>query len=94
MMEFIEALQEYFSPGGGQNGFYNDLTLFPPGIEAGYIYSAPFIAVGELEFINISLKVCARLPFDGSAAEFEFDFASSELPFLIAAPPYGGGGYL
>src|SRR5690606_861057 len=69
-------------------------TLFPPEAVAGYRYAAPMIPVGTLFFLNIAIDVSMHLPFDNRQAYFRFAFASRELPFLISAPPYGGGGFL
>lgn len=93
MLEFIKALQSYFAPQPG-NGPYVGITLFPPEAVAGYRYAAPMIPVGTLFFLNIAIDVSMHLPFDNRQAYFRFAFASRELPFLISAPPYGGGGFL
>lgn len=92
MLEFIKALQDYFSPKPG-NGPYVGITLFPPEAVAGYGYTAPTITVGTLFFLNIAIDVSMHLPFDNRQAYFRFAFASRELPFLILSLPcYGGGG--
>lgn len=93
MLEFIKALQQFFSPGEG-NGPYVALQLFPPEIQAGYRYSAPFIPVGSLLIMNVAISVSMNLPFDNRQAYFKFAFASRDLPFLISQPPYGGGGFV
>ena len=93
MLEFIKELQNYFSPKPG-NGPYLGITLFPPEAVAGYRYAAPTIPVGTLFFLNIAIDVSMHLPFDNRQAYFRFAFASRELPFLISAPPYGGGGFV
>lgn len=94
LLQFLQPLQAWMSPSEG-DGFYVKPVLSPsPGIEAGYIYDAGVIQLGTLQFINVALGVAARLPFADGAAELEFRFASIDRPFLIAAPPYGGGGYL
>jgi hypothetical protein len=93
MLEFIKALQQFFSPGEG-NGPYVALQLFPPEIQAGYRYSAPFIPVGSLMVMNVAIAVSMNLPFDNRQAYFKFAFASRDLPFLISQPPYGGGGFV
>ncbi|MDB5790022.1 MAG: hypothetical protein JWQ80_46 [Massilia sp.] len=92
MLQFIKALQDYFSPKPG-NGPYFGITLFPPEAVAGYGYAAPTISVGTLFFLNIAIAVSMHLPFDNRQAYFRFGFASRELPFLIfSLPCYGGGG--
>jgi hypothetical protein len=92
LMEFIKPLQAWLSP--SDSGFYIKLMTSPIGLEVGYIYDAGIILVGTLQFINVALGASARLPFNGDEAEFEFHFASQEKPFLIAQPPYGGGGHI
>jgi hypothetical protein len=47
-----------------------------------------------MQFINVAFSVSATVFFDGTDAEFRFCLASARRPFLIAAPPYGGGGFL
>lgn len=93
MLEFIKELQKYFSPKQG-NGPYLGISLFPPEAVAGYRYTAPVIPVGTLFFMNIAVDISMHLPFDNRQAYFRFAFASRELPFLISAPPYGGGGFV
>ena len=93
MLEFIKALQAFFAPKPG-NGPYYGLTLFPPEAVAGYRYSAPIIPIGALFVMNVAIDVSMHLPFDNRQAIFRFAFASRDLPFLISAPPYGGGGFV
>ncbi len=47
--------------------------------------------MGVLNFININLEVGCELPLDNREAMFRFSLASRAYPFLISAPPYGGG---
>jgi hypothetical protein len=88
-LKFLDAVSAWMRPSG--SGFYVRPSF--TGIQVGYIYASDLIAVGDLEFINIAIEVYARLPFGSGGAKFGFMFASEERPFLIAAPPYGGGGY-
>jgi hypothetical protein len=95
-LNFLKALQSLLSPQDG-NGPY--LTLTQAILAVGYRYDAGLIQVGNLQFIHVSLHVYTKLPLrelaDGDlAAQIGFGFASEERPFLIAAPPYGGGGYV
>src|SRR5579862_397975 len=92
-LKFLEALAPWMQSKDG--GLYIRPTFTPHiGIEAGYVFDAGVITVGSLEFINVSLGVGVNLPFSDGEAEFVFKFASYENPFLIACPPYGGGGYV
>ena len=93
MLAFLEKLQTYFNSGPG-NGLYREFRVFPSELEVGYRYRQPLIQVGTLQFINIGFHVGAILPLDDRQAEFRFAFASREHPFLIAQPPYGGGGFV
>lgn len=93
MLEFIKALQSFFAPKPG-NGPYFGISLFPPEALAGYRYAAPIIPIGTLFVLNVAIDVSMHLPFDNRQAYFRFAFASRELPFLISAPPYGGGGFV
>jgi hypothetical protein len=92
LIQFLKPLQSWMSPEGG--GFYMRPVFHPLGIEAGYRFDADVIPLGAILFVNVSLGVSARLPFTGEPALFTFDFASIERPFMIVAPPYGGGGSL
>ena len=92
-LEFIKPLQEWLAP--GDSGFYlRPIVGANLGIEAGYTFAAGVIQIGTVQFIDVSFGVSARLYFDGSEAEFAFYLASPQRPFLIANPPYGGGGYV
>lgn len=93
MLEFIKGFQPFFSPAPG-NGPYVALQLIPPELQAGYRYATPMITVGALSLLNVGIAVSMHLPFDNRPAYFKFSFASRELPFLICAPPYGGGGFV
>lgn len=93
MLQFLEPIQKWLSPA---NGFYIKLLQDRPGIMAGYAFDAGIISLGALTFVNVALDVRAELPFgnDPVGALFKFSFASMERPFLISAPPYGGGGHV
>jgi len=92
LIQFLEPLQKWLSP--GDSGFYIRLLTDRLGIEAGYAFDAGIITLGGLSFINVALDVSAQLPLSDYPALFKFQFASAERPFLISAPPYGGGGHL
>jgi len=93
LLSFIEPLQKLMSPEEG-NGFYLAPSYAPIGIEAGYRYASPLIMVGSLQLINLAISAAVLLPFSEGQALFKFAFASREKPFLIAQPPYGGGGFV
>lgn len=90
MLKFLDALKAYMSP--QDNGFYI-VPLAWPGIEAGFQFSVSPIRVGSVTFTNVALRVAARLPFVDRPAEFVFQFANEDRPFMISSPPYGGAGY-
>lgn len=93
VLEYLKPLQSWMSPKDG--GFYVMPVIGANvGLEAGYTFDADIITLGAISFVNVSFGVAARLFFDGKDAEFIFNFASPGAPFLISAPPYGGGGYL
>ncbi|MBV8211927.1 MAG: hypothetical protein JOZ08_01730 [Verrucomicrobia bacterium] len=91
LMDFIKPLEAWLSP---DSGFYVKPTSSPVGLDVGYEYDAGIMQVGALQFINVDIGVSARLPFNGDEAEFDFHFADKDKPFLIAYPPYGGGGFI
>lgn len=92
MLSFLTEIQKYFGSGKG-NGVYYQLRFGPPEIEVGYRYSKPLIQVGTLQLINLGFHIGARLPLGDRQAEFFFSLSTRELPFLIAQPPYIGGGF-
>jgi hypothetical protein len=89
-LSFVEALSSYMNP--GDSGLYV-LPTFTQ-IEVGWTYDAGIIDLGDVQFINVALSVAVKLPLDNRAASIEFSLASQEAPFLIAADPYGGGGFV
>lgn len=96
-LKFVQALQSYLSPQG--SGFYVKPFADLSGVEAGYIYDAGILQVGSLQFINVTFRVAARLPFFDKSdpkigATFQFALAGPERPFLVSNPPYGGGGWI
>src|SRR5258708_10364899 len=92
LVQFINPLQQWLAP--GDNGFYVKPVLNPPAIEAGYRFYTEVIPLGAILFVNVGLCVAPRLPFSDTPATFTFTFSTAELPFMSAAPPYGGGGYV
>lgn len=65
-----------------------------PGIEAGFKLNLGTISVGTVSFINVSLNVACRLPFDNREALFTASIGRKDATFLISAAPFGGGGFL
>jgi hypothetical protein len=92
-LSFISSFSSLFGS-SNDNGPYIKPYFSPPGIEVGYRFHRDLIEIGELELIDFGIEVSALLPFDDRAAEFRFALASRDRPFLIAAPPYGGGGFV
>lgn len=97
LLDFIKPLQAWLAPSG--SGFYVRPTLSPAGIDAGYVFAAGLISIGNLQFLNVSFSVGAILPFvegngENDRARFIFSLGASDRPFLIACAPYGGGGYI
>jgi len=92
LLKFIEPLQAWMSE--KDNGVYIRPADGFDGLEAGYRFSSSEIRVGPLQFLDVSINVAAVLSFTRRPAQFIFSFGSSERPFLISAPPYGGGGYV
>jgi hypothetical protein len=97
-LTFLQKLQQLLSPKEGSGPY---VIATAQDITAGYRFDAGIIQVGTLQFLNVALHVFMTLPFRGSsgntddlAAEIGFGFGSAERPFLIAQPPYGGGGYV
>jgi len=92
-VQFIQALQSYLSPGGA-GGFFIDLRLAPPGVEAGFMIDLGTISIGTVSFINVSLGASVELPFDDRPALFRFYLGRRDAPFMISAAPFGGGGFV
>lgn len=96
LLAFLQVIEDYLVPGGG-NGFYHTIDPLPLQIEVGYQFKKPYFPCGGLIFQNIDFDIGAILPMDGRQAEFHFELASRDQPFLISAPPptpYGGGGFI
>ena len=101
-LSYIQALQDWLAPKG--SGFYikpaEETGYY--GIEAGYRFATGLIQVGTLQFINVSFTAAVVLPFNKpdlgshkpSGAIFKLALAEVGSPFLVAAPPYGGGGWI
>jgi hypothetical protein len=92
LLDFLSELQGVLDSGDG-NGIYHHLRFAPLTLEVGYQYSQSLIMLGNLQLINLAVLVGASLPLDDRQAEFFAALSSRERPFLIAAPPYGGGGF-
>ncbi|WP_299938228.1 hypothetical protein [uncultured Pelagimonas sp.] len=93
MVKFIQSLSSFLS-GGGEQGPYYDIDLLPPKIEVGVRFELPTIYLGPLIFSQISLNVSAHLPLDDGELIFKASVGRRNRPFLIAVPPYGGGGFI
>lgn len=92
-LKYLAALQSWLS--GSKDGFYYKVMQDgKAGIEAGYSYDAGIIQIGNVQLINVSFHLGLKLYFDGTKAELFFKLADQDRPFLIACPPYGGGGWL
>ena len=97
-LSYIEALQDWLAPNG--SGFYIKPAVEFLGVEAGYQFATGLIQVGNLQFINVSFTAAVALPFsepkdeNRKGAIFKLALAEAGAPFLIAAPPYGGGGWI
>lgn len=97
VLEMLQDLQNWLKP--RENGPYVTIADDFSSVEAGYNFSTGLIQVGSLQFINVAFKVAAELPFgidrdEQKAAVFSIALGSATSPFLIASPPYGGGGFL
>jgi hypothetical protein len=93
LLTFLSALGPVGQP-KSENGPYYFLEYLPPQVSVGYTYTKHAIQLGTLQLLNLHIDVGADLPLDGRQAIFHFEFAKRTLPFMIAQPPYGGGGYL
>jgi hypothetical protein len=95
-LKFLEPLKAWMSPGPNGGPYIRPLLGAEPGVVAGYVLPASTINVGALQFINIGINIATRLSFTsrGGPAVFIFGFSTIDSPFLIASPPYGGGGFI
>jgi hypothetical protein len=92
-MKFVEALAAWLS-GGGESGLYYDINLLTLTLEVGYRFPASVINLGYFQILNIGFSLSAVLPLGNSEALFRVAVSSREAPFLMVAPPYGGGGFI
>ncbi len=90
-LAYIKRLAEMLSP---DTGPYLDFTFSPPTVIAGFRLNLGTINLGGVAFINIALDVACLLPLDNRRALFQFGLSNRSKPFLISAPPYGGGGFV
>jgi hypothetical protein len=95
-LQFLKALQQFMSPKEGSGPYAIVNADF---VRAGYRYDASVLQVGTLQFIHVSLNVFTHIPLRGASdgelsARVGFGFGSEDRPFLIAQPPYGGGGFV
>jgi hypothetical protein len=95
-LNFLKALQSFMSPKEGSGPY---VTASADAVRAGYRYDASVLQVGTLQFIHVSLNVFTHIPLRGLSdgdlsAQVGFGFGTEERPFLIAQPPYGGGGFV
>lgn len=90
-LSFVKTLQEFLKRELGV-----DVTPWQdgPGVVITYAFSESFITVGTLFLQNISFAISCILPFNNSPARFRFGLGEANKPFLVSAPPYGGGGYV
>jgi hypothetical protein len=92
-LAFVQMLASFLSY-GDDSGFYVRVTIFPPGIEAGFEYHEDIVPLGGLILYNAGFSVSAKLPFEDRDARFRFAVASADAPLIISYPPYGGGGFV
>ena len=95
-LKFLEALQKFMSPSEGSGPY---VIVNAAAVRAGYRYDASVLQVGSLQFIHVSLNVFTHIPLRGLSdgdlsAQIGFGFGTEDRPFLIAQPPYGGGGFV
>lgn len=91
-LEFLKTLAAFMSP-GGKDGFFIIPKLAPPGIEAGFGINLGTISIGTVSFMNVSINASCELPFDDRSAHFKVSLSRRDVPFIISAAPYGGGGF-
>jgi len=92
-VSFIEALQQWLSPGSG-SGFFLTPRFDPPGIEAGYILDLGTVSLGDVSFINVNFTASIDIPFVNGPALLRTSMGSRALPVGISAAPYGGFAFL
>ena len=67
---------------------------FPAGmIRTGFRFQVGDTPLGSFILMQLSFTVAVSLPYDGSPARCDFAISSTDSPFLLSEPPYGGGGF-
>jgi len=85
---FVAELAELLDPDDGP------FVEFPAGtIRTGFRFQVDETPVGSFILSQLSFTVAVSLPYNGDPARCDFAISSSDTPFLLSEPPYGGGGF-
>jgi hypothetical protein len=89
-LKFVDQLKSYmdFSGAGGPS-----ITDLVDAISTDLSIKLPAIDVGIISLSNVAIDTGFKLPFDGSAAGFNFGFSTRDNPFALAIGIFGGGGF-
>lgn len=93
-VKFLEPLSAFLGAPEDGSGFYIRPATERLGIVAGYGLALPPFTIGNLGFSNVSLNCACDLPFGPADARFLISIGSRDAPFVIAAAPYAGAGYV
>lgn len=93
-VKFLEPLSAFLGAPEDGSGFYIRPATERLGIVAGYGLALPPFTIGNLGFSNVALNCACDLPFGPADARFLISIGSRDAPFVIAAAPYAGAGYV
>lgn len=90
-LSFLKVLQDFLST----LGLPFVVRVEPDSIGISYAFNVPNIEGGSFTFKNATIFTGFKLPFQNATpATFTFGVSSYDNRFLVAAGPFGGGGFL
>jgi hypothetical protein len=89
-LKFVDQLKSYMDFSGAGGPRIADLV---DAISTDLSIKLPAIDVGIISLSNVAIDTGFKLPFDGSAAGFNFGFSTRDNPFALAIGIFGGGGF-
>ena len=90
-LSFVNSLQRVIKSDQFSSGPFINIT--GSGIEAGYNFPVPNIAVGIFSLSNMMLGTRLILPLNNDPLKLGFNFCTRENPFNLLVSCFGGGGF-
>lgn len=90
-LSFVNGLQKVIKSDQFSSGPFINVT--GTGIEAGYNFPVPNVAVGIFAMTNMMLGTKLTLPLNRDPLKLGFNFCTRENPFNLMVSCFGGGGF-